>query len=70
MNLKNAAARCITLGSMSLVALGVSHLALTDIYHAEGDLTLEWNVLRACFMVIFSFQVYALRILGGVTRAS
>ena len=37
MNLKIAARRCIGLGVASMLAVGVSHLALTDISHAEGD---------------------------------
>lgn len=56
------------LGALSLVAVLVSHLALTDIYHAEGDLTLEWNVLRACFAIIVAVQVFTLLALGKVLR--
>jgi uncharacterized membrane protein YozB (DUF420 family) len=48
------------LGVASLVAVFVSHLALTDIYHGESDLRLEWMALRICFAVIFIFQVFAL----------
>jgi len=48
------------LGIVSLVAVFFSHLALTDIYHGEGDLRQEWMVLRFCFAVIFIFQVFAL----------
>ncbi len=48
------------LGIASLVALFVSLLALTDIYHGESDLRLEWMVLRVCLAVIFIFQVFAL----------
>jgi len=33
------------LGILSVIALLVSHLALTDIWHGEGDLRLEWSVL-------------------------
>lgn len=56
------------LGVLSLVAVLVSHLALTDIYHAEGNLTLEWNVLQACFAVIVAAQVFTLLALGKVLR--
>lgn len=69
MKLKTPAKRCIVLGLLSTLALGVAHLALTDIYHAEGDLTLEWNTLRACFAVILVFQVYAILTLRRVVRA-
>jgi hypothetical protein len=46
MSLKTPAKRCIGLGLVSTLALVVAHLALTDIYHAEGDLTWERNVVR------------------------
>lgn len=69
MSLKSAARRCIGLGLLSLLAVVVSHLALTDIRHAEDDLTLEWNVLRGCFAMILAFQVHALVILRRVIRA-
>lgn len=68
MNLKRAARQCMGLGVASVLAVGVSHLALTDISHAEGDLTLEWNILRGCFAVILAFQIYALVTLGRVVR--
>ncbi len=48
------------LGIASLVAVFISHLALTDIYHGESDLRVEWMALRVCFAVIFIFQVFAL----------
>ena len=48
------------LGIASLVAIFVSLLALTDIYHGESDLRLEWMALRISFAVIFIFQVFAL----------
>jgi hypothetical protein len=69
MNLKTPAKWCIGLGVLSTLALGVAHLALTDIYHAEGDLTLEWNMLRGCFAIILAFQAYALLTLRRVVRS-
>jgi len=48
------------LGIASLVAIFVSLLALTDIYHGESDLRLEWMALRISFAVIFIFQVFAM----------
>ncbi|HYN10863.1 MAG TPA: hypothetical protein VES67_26005 [Vicinamibacterales bacterium] len=50
-------------GVLSLIAIVVAHLALTDIAHGEADLTLEWNVLRASFVIIIAFHVLALRAL-------
>jgi hypothetical protein len=50
----------LVLGVLALLAVVTCHLALTDIYHAEGDVRLEWNVLRVCFAVIVASQVAAL----------
>ncbi len=60
MKIKQQANAAFILGIISLVAVLVSHLALTDIYHGEDDLSLEWNVLRICFAVIVIFQVFAM----------
>ena len=57
---KRQAAIAFVLGVASLVAVFVSLLALTDIYHGESDLRQEWMALRICFAVIFIFQVFAL----------
>ena len=48
------------LGVLSLLALGASHLALTDIARGEHDLRLEWTVLRISGLVIASFLPAAL----------
>lgn len=48
------------LGLLSLMALGASHLALTDIAHSESDVALEWEVLRISAVVIAVFVVSAL----------
>lgn len=58
------------LGVLALLAVVTSHLALTDIYHADGDVSLEWNVLRVCFAVIVASQVAALVTLTKVLRRS
>jgi uncharacterized membrane protein len=48
------------LGLLSIVAVILSFLALTDIGHGEGDLTLEWWIVRGSFLVIIAFQISAL----------
>jgi hypothetical protein len=68
--LNRAAKTCIGLGLASLVAVLVGHLALTDIYHGEGDLSQEWSALRVCAGVIVAFQVYALITLSRVVRGA
>lgn len=60
MTLQTSARLSFGLGVLSLVAVVVSHLALTDIWHGEADTTLEWRVLRVCFLIIVAFQVLAL----------
>ncbi len=56
------------LGVVSLVAVFVSLAALSDIYHCENELRLEWLALRICFAVIFIFQVFALVIFWRMIR--
>ena len=56
------------LGVVSLAAVAVSHLALTDIYHGEQDVTLEWTALRVCFGVIVAFHIYTLATLRRFVR--
>lgn len=59
---------CGGLGIASLVALGLSHLALTDIWHAEGDLSLEWNVLRVSAVVLAAFIFSTFAALRALSR--
>jgi len=59
----------LVLGLLALLAVMISHLALTDIYHGESDVSLEWNVLRLCFGVIVLSQLVALITLTKVLRA-
>jgi hypothetical protein len=68
MRIKHWARISLGLGVLSLLAVVASHLALTDIYHAEGDLALEWSVLRVCAAIIVSFQVLTLLTLGRLLR--
>jgi len=53
--LKKQVQLTMALGVLSLFAGVMGHLALTDIYHGNGDLSLEWNVLRACAVVLLVF---------------
>jgi uncharacterized protein YqhQ len=64
--LRRAVQLSLVLGGISILAVVVSYLALTDIGHGESDLSLEWGVLRAAFLVIVLFQVSALVTLGRV----
>lgn len=62
------AAIAFSMGIFTLIAVFVSHLALTDIYRNEGDLRLEWNILRVCFAAVVAFQVFILATLLRVVR--
>ena len=46
----------VGLGIASLIAIGLCHLALTDIRHGEGDLTTEWSMLQIGFLIILLFH--------------
>lgn len=63
----------VGLGVLAVLAVLTSHLALTDIYHAEGDVSLEWNVLKVCFGIIVVSQVMSLvtllKLVQGKTRS-
>ena len=45
----------IILGALSLLALLLCHLALTDIAHGELDLTAEWAILRLSALLLLLF---------------
>jgi len=38
----------------------LGHLALTDIYHGETEVSLEWNILRVSALVFAFFVTFAL----------
>jgi len=67
-NLKHQITIAFVFGILSLVAGVFSHLALTDIYHAESDVSLEWNVLRLSALVILVFIGIALSTFQRVRR--
>lgn len=45
----------LVLSAICLAALVFSHLALTDIYHGDENLSLEWNILRMAALANLSF---------------
>ena len=58
----------IALGVLSLLAGLATLLALTDIYHGEADVTLEWNIVRICALVLLVFIGMALFTLRRALR--
>ena len=67
-NLKTQIRVTIVLGMLSLLAVLITHLALTDIYHGEADVTLEWNAVRICALVLLVFIGMALFTLRRALR--
>lgn len=67
--LKNQIRMAIVLGMLSIIAGILGHLALTDIYHGEGDLTLEWSILQAGAFIIFAFVISSLLVLRKALKA-
>ena len=51
------------LGVISALAILVAHLALTDIYHGEADVSSEWRAVQAAAGVITAFHVAAFAML-------
>ncbi len=66
---KNQIRFTIMLGILSILSAIFGHLALTDIYHGEGDLTLEWSILQAGAFIIFVFVVSSLLVLRKALKA-
>jgi hypothetical protein len=56
------------LGAISVIAILISHLALTDIAHGEPDLTQEWKALQISFLAIIAFHASAIFTLVRILR--
>ncbi|MBE3109671.1 MAG: hypothetical protein IMZ57_03720 [Acidobacteria bacterium] len=55
----------LTLAILGLAALFLSFAALTDIYHGEKDVSLEWTFLQLAFFVIL-FLIVATFVCTGL----
>lgn len=51
---------CLVLSLLTIGAVAMSHLALTDIAHGEPDLSGEWTVLRLSALVILGLGISSL----------
>ncbi len=47
----------VVLGLVSLGFFVLERLAMTDIFHGEPDLTLEWNIVSVSFLPILAFHL-------------
>jgi len=53
----------ISLGILSLAAIGFSQLALLDIYHGEQNVSLEWLIVQVSagiFLVYICLSLFSL----------
>lgn len=67
-NLKMQIKVTLVLGALSLLIGLVTLLALTDIYHGEADVTMEWSMVRVCAVVWLAFISLALFTLRRALR--
>ena len=66
--IKTQIAIVMVLGTLSLIAGFLSHLALTDIYHGEVDVSLEWKMVRVAALIILLFISSSLFTLGRTLK--
>jgi len=69
-HLKPYPSTTIAFAILSLFALLLSHLALTDIAHGEPDVSGEWLTLRLAALVILAFIVSTLVTLRQVLKSA
>jgi hypothetical protein len=50
----------IVLGVISACFFVLERLAMTDIFHGEPDLTLEWNIVSVSFLPILVFHLVSI----------
>lgn len=50
----------LVLGALSLAAIVLNHLALTDIYHGEPNAAMEWQIVRYGHLIFLLFAIVAM----------
>jgi hypothetical protein len=68
LSLKTQVRVTLAIAGLALLAGIFSHLALTDIHHANEDLAQEWMVLQFSAMVILAFIITTVLTLNRVLR--
>jgi len=58
------------LGFLSVFALILIYLALSDIAHKEDDQTLEWYIAGVCLIILCNFTVSTFVTLGYLMKIS
>ncbi|MCP4021597.1 MAG: hypothetical protein GY729_07130 [Desulfobacteraceae bacterium] len=66
--IKKYAVITIILAIVSMIMLGISHLALTDIYHGQEDLSYEWAFLRISALIFIVFIISTIFTLQKVLK--
>ena len=56
------------LSGLSMLALVLSHLALTDISHGGEDLSFEWTILRISAIIFITFIIFTILTLRHVLK--
>ncbi len=67
-NIKTQISFVMVLGVLSLIAGCFSYLALTDIYHGESNVTLEWRIVRIAAVPILVFICSSLFTLNNARK--
>jgi len=63
-SLRVSATVTFMLGCFSVFALILQFLALTDIFHKEQNVTLEWKVVQFCYLILILFTISTFITLG------
>jgi len=66
--IKTQIAIVMILGVLSLIAGFFGHLALTDIYHGELDVSLEWKMVQVAALIILLFIGSSLFTIGRALK--
>lgn len=66
--IKKYAVITLILSGLSILGLLLSHLALTDIYHGEENLVLEWSLLRITAIIFIVFIISTVLTLKQVLK--
>jgi len=56
----------LVLAVLTILAVGLSHLALVDIGHGEGDVLIEWTILRVAAVIEVSLALATLALVRQV----
>jgi|GEM_PF-1102151 len=67
-SLKISLTATFILACISVIGLGFQFLALTDIFHQEPDVSLEWNVVKLSYIIQILFTASAFITLALIVK--